>query len=433
MQQQHATPEAAPAPSPDLADAVGADAQDLYGNAALAAAPGLAALPSLGDLWDLLPSFGETPEEAAQREQQEFLGQAWQPLADFDTGTGGVFDVRLVGSSLTITLKVGYDFVSGDPANAPPGVTPAEMEWTPQEQAAFRTDFSSVVSGTWSNAHQIRSTRPLWTTVVDVNVVVIEDDRDPHFKITVAKYPEDAGDGPASVCDGGTHHQGGVCDPNAPGAEEGTALLDSRDTSETRVRNGGQATIGVWFERSETALDANDRASLTAPATDLLANPGWSVELRGHSSADGDATRNLEIARARTDAVEAELLGSGVTPDQILVDNRGEKDKTGNDPGDRRVDVQLLDVQNQVTAAHEAGHMFGLSDEYLGPGEAPGTAFDPEYRKLIRDNAEVPAGGLPRKGEADSIMSNGMEVESWHYAPFVAALKAITGSQEWTV
>ena len=30
-------------------------------------------------------------------------------------------------------------------------------------------------------------------------------------------------------------------------------------------------------------------------------------------------------------------------------------------------------------------------------------------------------------------MSNGMDVENWHYAPFVAALQKITGSGEWTV
>lgn len=77
--------------------------------------------------------------------------------------------------------------------------------------------------------------------------------------------------------------------------------------------------------------------------------------------------------------------------------------------------------------------MFGLSDEYLADGEAPNTPFDPEYAKLIADNAEVPPGGLPTKGEADSIMSNGMQVENWHYAPFVAALKAATGSNDWTV
>jgi flagellar motor protein MotB len=377
---------------------------------------------------------GPSPEELAQQEEEAFLQTCWAPVDDFVTPTGGVFDVRLEGTDLLVTLKVSYDFQPGDPANAPVGVSRAELNWTQDEKDLFKMDFASTVTGTWSLAHRIRSTRAFWTTEIDVLIDVVEDDADPHFKIKVHKYPPDAGDGPASVCDSGYHHAGGgMCDPNAPGDESGTTVLDSRDTSQTRVRNGGQPVVGVWFEQSESDLDATDVAALAPPAADLVAHPDWNVELSGRASAEGGARSNLQLARDRTESVADELTRNGASDDQIIRENAGEQGAARNDPNDRRVDVHVLDVQTQVTANHEAGHMFGLADEYLGAGEAPNTPLDPAYRQFIADNAEVPSGGLPNKGPSDNIMSNGMDIQNWHYAPFVAGLKQVTGSDDWTV
>lgn len=381
-----------------------------------------------------LPGWGESPEDEAKREQEEFMRKRWPPLDDFETGTGGRFDVMLAANCLFVTLKVGYDFVPGDPAHAPAGVSPEELQWSAAEQDAFRADFAQTVAGSWSWKHMLRSTRPLWTLAVAVQVRVLEDDSDPHFRLTVEKLPKDAGDGPASVCDGGSHHApGDICDPNQPGDGSGTGLLDSRDVDPTRVRNGSQPPVAVWFAPGETSLDSAGETSLASPATSLTANPAWSVELQGHSSRDGSAEKNLDLARARTDSVYDGLLSQGVDQQQILVDNQGEDGASSNADFERRVDVFVLDESPQITAVHEVGHMFGLSDEYLAGGEAPGTRLDPTYRRFLRDNATVPAGGLPQKGPSDSVMSNGMDVENWHYAPFVAALKQITGSNEWTV
>jgi hypothetical protein len=115
------------------------------------------------------------------------------------------------------------------------------------------------------------------------------------------------------------------------------------------------------------------------------------------------------------------------------VNNQGEQDAAPDPDFARRVDIHMLDEAPQITAVHEVGHMLGLEDEYLADKETAGTRLDPAYRKFLRDNATVPAGGLPKKGPSDSVMSNGMDIENWHYAPFVAALKKITGSGEWTV
>jgi len=424
---QSQAPQQAPAPAQ-----AGGGTQGAMGNAFAQQTMG----SGLGDFSaDMGGWLGPSPEEIAQQEEEVFFQTCWMPVDDFLTPTGGVFDASLEGTDLNITLKVSYDFQPGDPANAPVGVSPAELNWTQDEKDLFRMDFASTVSGTWSLNHRIRSTREFWTREIDVFVDVVEDDADPHFKITVHKYPPDTGDGPASVCDSGYHHGAGgnTCDANAAGDESGTTILDSRDTSQTRVRNGGQATIGVWFDSGDSDLDATDVASLAAPAADLVAHPEWNVELRGRASAEGGARSNLELARDRTESVADELTDKGASDDQMIRENKGEESAARNNANDRRVDVQVLDVQTQVTANHEAGHMFGLADEYLGAGEAPNTPLDPAYRQFIADNAEVPPGGLPNKGPSDNIMSNGMDIQNWHYAPFVAALKQVTGSDEWTV
>jgi hypothetical protein len=82
----------------------------------------------------------------------------------------------------------------------------------------------------------------------------------------------------------------------------------------------------------------------------------------------------------------------------------------------------------QVIAAHEAGHMFGLGDEYTlpitGTGKARGTAIDANLG---------PDQGLPGAvaENSDSIMSVGNAVKPQHYATFLEALKHVTGMSEW--
>ena len=188
----------------------------------------------------------------------------------------------------------------------------------------------------------------------------------------------------------------------------------------------------ILFETGKSDVRASESAKLDPPAASLKANPKWNVELTGRASTVGPASENFQLARTREQAVASQLTGKGVPGGQMIHNVQGEQgaDHTA---FNQRVDVHVLDVQTQVTSAHEAGHMFGLADEYVGSGESAGDPFDANYRQLIRDNAQVPAGGIPTKGATDSIMSNGMDVKNWHYAPFVALVKKITGSDEWTV
>ena len=92
----------------------------------------------------------------------------------------------------------------------------------------------------------------------------------------------------------------------------------------------------------------------------------------------------------------------------------------------QRVSLWPLDRDPQNGAMHETGHMYGLGDEI----ESEGREIDPAYAELVMDQTgEVIERGPP----TDSLMSTGATVEPIHYAPFLAALKSITGREDWSL
>lgn len=252
-----------------------------------------------------------------------------------------------------------------------------------------------------------------------------------------------------------SEHHPGTADrydriPNEAGDESGTSWLDSnsaKDAYPPALRPedspGLRSRRSIYFDIGESSLDSEDRGALGEAASAMQANPAWRAELTGRASADGDYATNFALSRDRSRSVQSELERNGIASERIVSQNVGEESgykgaawkAKANDPQARRVDVDLVEGRDQQGAVHEAGHMFGLGDEYPNGGEKPGDPYDADYMKLISENAEIPPGSLPTqgKGTTDSIMSEGMNVKNWHYAPFVAAVKKITGSQDWIV
>jgi len=113
------------------------------------------------------------------------------------------------------------------------------------------------------------------------------------------------------------------------------------------------------------------------------------VEVTGHASRGGAASNNFQLAREREQMVSTSLTGKGVSGSQLIHQVNGEQDNDNSDFS-QRVDVHVLDVQTQVTSSHEAGHMFGLGDEYMYAGESSGDPLDPAYQKLIRATSLTP-------------------------------------------
>ena len=97
-------------------------------------------------------------------------------------------------------------------------------------------------------------------------------------------------------------------------------------------------------------------------------------------------------------------------------------------PGDW-ADVTIGSGMKQKEIAHEAGHMFGMKDEYVnaGPSSAEvGKEVDPKLREKTGVQAKV--------GEnSDSIMSVGGKVKTAHHAPFIEALQKLSSITEWAV
>jgi outer membrane protein OmpA-like peptidoglycan-associated protein len=385
---------------------------------------------------------GPTPEE----EIATFRGQTFAPLPDYHPTSGiGQFDAAFEAATgaLTITLKVGFTWVAGAGKGAR-GFRPEELQWTPEEQTEWRTNYIASASRQWGGAHQFHSTKPGWDAVlVNTTVTVVEDNADPHFIITVAKFPKDAPMVQSSICPPGTHHDGDNCAPNAatapggPPAPNGTASFDSNDLRPEAKLDWGNAIVAVPFEASKSDLDAAATGALQPVIDQMKADPATRVTVRGrasttpprgsHNAAEA-AIANMDMARARSAAVQAALVAGGITADRIQVQNHGDRG-AGAAAVWRRVDCQVGKQETQDVGIHETGHMLGLGDEYLNAGEAAGTPPEAGYNTMVQAQTGQPVG----KQDDASAMSMGSTVRPHHYSSFLEALKAISSMTEWSL
>lgn len=110
---------------------------------------------------------------------------------------------------------------------------------------------------------------------------------------------------------------------------------------------------GIGFE-PDSAVIAIDSAPIMEKAYELLTkHPEISVEISGHTSAEGDRDRNLHLSLQRAEAVKSYLVGRGISadriqtvgygPDKPIRDNATEDGRRQN----RRIEFHLLDVRGQ--------------------------------------------------------------------------------------
>ena len=396
---------------------------------------------------DALDARGNEAQLDAEEELAVFRGTPFAPLIDNEPSSGlGMFDVAFDAAAgrMVVTLKVSYSFVNGTPAAVAPGFRPEEFQWTEAEKASWKARYQAEVGAQWSDQYTFRCTRPFWTALaVACTVQVVEDAADPHFVLSVSKLPPDAGMDVSSICEPGFHHDGagGTCPANTPDGSgvtpnTGTGRFDSNDMRPEQKLDWSNAVVAVPFRRGSAQLSPAGRAATTGIVGSLTAAPSARVELTGRSSsrhkagataADG-AVENMDLARARSAAVQAAIVSAGVPAARVLQRNQGE---AGAGAGDEwcRVDAQVGSRQMQSPALHETGHMLGNDDEYPVTGSPAGSPIDPSYQAMIT----ATTGEVLVRGRDESAMSVGSTVRRWNYAPFMEALRRISRVQEWTL
>ncbi len=128
-----------------------------------------------------------------------------------------------------------------------------------------------------------------------------------------------------------------------------------------------------------------------------------------------------------------------MSPDHEDVRSAGEEN-AGNDPKFRRVDVSIFndakkDTNVLNTAAHEAGHMFGLGDEYAEEKKGGGGRFfgdEPSHYGDVKALMGAEAADELLVADSGSMMAHGGQVQRGHYVYFLKALNDMT-AKRWTV
>ncbi|WP_421795231.1 eCIS core domain-containing protein [Haliscomenobacter sp.] len=301
------------------------------------------------------------------------------------------------------------------------------------ERQRYTSDFENSIETAWSNQHELvlnDSNMDPHRCQVYINVVTVDDPANAHFRATVAQRRSNF----RSNVD-----------------EDRVALgqHDANDSTETRVSIADLFKRIGDFDFDSAAINTDVQSDLDelvaflngVPASIRSAGDIW-INYTGLASSEGNMNYNRRLAERRINTVQGHIQSA--FPDLIAIEStnpQGEAN-TEADAKYRRVDVSIdlpntiePDTTRQNTAAHEAGHMFGLGDEYIeeGRGNHRFEGDKPSHYNMVRDNIGLDAAEELRVGNNESIMSHGMNVHRGHYILFMAAIRRVSGNDHWTV
>jgi len=112
-----------------------------------------------------------------------------------------------------------------------------------------------------------------------------------------------------------------------------------------------EATVqeGIGFEHNSAKLTENSYATLNGIVKTMEENPEMNVEVAGHTSIEGGYDYNMELSKARANAVVDYLVSNGIAkerlkavgfgPDKPIADNETEEGRVKN----RRVELKKID------------------------------------------------------------------------------------------
>lgn len=280
------------------------------------------------------------------------------------------------------------------------------------DEAAFLTKYEAAIESAWQGKHQFHCTRTWWEDLgaeVAIDVQVYEKAKDKAKAATdhmlVAAYKVPAG-----------IHMGAFVNREGT-AKDAFSNIMVVSSQKVEPRTDHLLDPGVDFDAGKTTIGAAYKKRLKDLAGDMPnakkgANVGVS-DVTVHAAGSDEAER-----KARYETVKAVLVAGGMAAARIKYHDAGVGD---------RVRLVIGDGRPQIAVAHEAGHMFGLDDEYVGSG-AYGPGKDTEHTEFAKK-----VGGFTgiQHARSDAIMSGGMKVMTHHYVTFLDALRLVTGMDDW--
>ncbi|HEX9989653.1 MAG TPA: OmpA family protein [Chloroflexia bacterium] len=351
----------------------------------------------------------------AQQEQEykTFVSKTYK-WPNRRAGTNGKFDLVYdpVARRMDVTVKVKFDF-----PDVPGNTIPDKAIRT-----KYRNNYMQQVQTAWSNRYtfeNVRAPQEAWKKLnpVTVNVQVVEDNANPHFRIKA--YIKTTGT--ARVSGGNakafneTELYKGDDTPQAefnPGTEQGELA---------RIQRINPSPILFANNASMVNAQYNDPLNFLATYIKRIKNPKFDIHIVGHASATRKGRSNRLLSYQRAKAVATFLETNGLTNHNLVIEGVGHAGAT-KDAKKRKVEITAkvpAGWQNmQDATAHEFGHMVGLGDEYSGGSKA--THYDLVSKAFGKKYADQVA----KRGDTDyaSIMESGNDVRIQHYVTFWEAL-----------
>lgn len=282
------------------------------------------------------------------------------------------------------------------------------------DEQDFLDGFKSSVESAWRKKHPFHCTRQYWEDV----------GAETEIKVEVAKVAGAAGKT-------GTQHMlvnahkvpknfvGGDADVNRPTGKTGATDNVMNVTSEDVVpRHDDLLRRNVRFQPGKGLLTPPSVGTIWRLAKDMPNPAAGSTIVAAGLTAKIQGRDEQQRADRFAAVLDHLKQGGGMDPARVKFEDGG-----AGDGGE----LTIGDGKRQTVVAHESGHMFGLDDEYTGPG-AYAAGKKTEHTDLAAAAGETGA----MHASSDNIMSGGANVRPHHYVTFLDALKVVTDIPEWT-
>ena len=91
------------------------------------------------------------------------------------------------------------------------------------------------------------------------------------------------------------------------------------------ITEGKLVTYGIYFDVNKDVVKPESYGTLKEIAAALNENPTVRVKIIGHTDADGDDAKNLDLSKRRADSVKNELAKTfGIDVARFETDGKGE-------------------------------------------------------------------------------------------------------------